>query len=86
LANKPAKMRMCISCRAARPQNEMHRLVRTPEGEARIDNVGSADGRGAYLCKNRACIEKAQLQRRAERALSCRVPTEIYEQLGEMYA
>lgn len=86
MANKPAKMRMCISCRAARPQNEMHRLVRTPEGAAALDTSGRADGRGAYLCKNPACIEKAQLQRRAERALSCRVPAEIYEQLGEMYA
>lgn len=86
MANKPAKMRTCISCRAARPQNEMHRVVRTPEGGVRIDTEGRADGRGAYLCKDKACIEKAQLQRRVERALSCRVDTEIYTQLGETYA
>ena len=86
MANKPAKMRMCISCRAAKPQNEMIRIVRTPSGEAMVDTVGRKDGRGAYLCKNKACIEKAQLQKRAERALSCRVPQEIYEQLGETYA
>ncbi len=86
MANKPAKMRMCISCRAAKPQNEMIRIVRTPSGEAMVDAVGRMDGRGAYLCKNKACIEKAQLQRRTERALSCRVPAEIYEQLGETYA
>lgn len=86
MANKPAKMRMCISCRAARPQNEMHRLVRTPDGVAALDETGRADGRGAYLCKDMACILRAQQQRRAERALSCRVPAEIYTQLGEMYA
>lgn len=86
MANKPAKMRMCISCRAAKPQSEMHRLVRTPEGTAALDMTGRADGRGAYLCKAQACIERAQLQRRAERALSCSVPAEIYTQLGEMNA
>ncbi len=86
MANKPAKMRMCISCRAAKPQNEMHRLVRLPEGNVILDADGRADGRGAYLCKDRACIEKAQLQRRAERALSCQIDAEVYKKLGEMYA
>ncbi len=86
MANKPAKMRMCISCRAAKPQSEMIRLARTKEGEACLDESGKLDGRGAYLCKDRGCIEKAQLGKRVERALSCRASAEIYTQLGEKYA
>ncbi len=86
MANKPKKTRMCISCRGAGTKDSLVRLVRTPDGTARIDETGNAPGRGAYLCKTRACIEKAAMQRRAERALSCRVGEEIYKQLGEMYA
>ncbi len=86
MANKPAKTRMCISCRAARRQEEMHRIMRRTDKTAAIDESGKLGGRGAYLCKSRACIEKAQQQRRVERALSCHVPAEVYEQLGERYA
>lgn len=86
MANKPAKMRMCISCRAAHPMDEMHRVARGPSGTVFLDESGRADGRGAYICKNRECMEKAITQRRIERALSCRVPAEVYTQLGEIYA
>ena len=86
MANKPAKMRMCISCRTAKPQKEMHRLVRTPEGTVMLDEGGRADGRGAYLCKDSACIERAKQQRRAERALAASIDAEIYKQLGDRYA
>ena len=86
MANKPAKMRMCICCRTGRSQTEMYRLVRTPDGEVCVDETGKANGRGAYVCKDPACIEKAKLQRRADRALSAKVPLEIYEQLGEEHA
>lgn len=77
---------MCISCRTARPQTEMYRLVRTPEGKVLLDETGRADGRGAYLCKEAACIERAALQRRGERALSSAIDAEIYKQLGDKHA
>ena len=77
---------MCISCRAAHGQDEMIRLVRTKEGAVQLDESGKLDGRGAYICKKRACIEKAMRERRGERALSCKVPAEIYTKLGDEYA
>jgi len=86
LANKPKETRMCITCRHSGTKESMVRLVRTQEGTAVIDETGKMPGRGAYLCKNKNCIEKAAIQRRAERALSCRVGEELYRQLGEMYA
>ena len=64
----------------------MIRLVRTAEGVAAYDESGRQNGRGAYICKCRACIEKAHLGRRADRALRCRVPEELYKELGEQYA
>ena len=81
MANKPKETRICMSCRTAAPRNAMIRIVRKPSGEVVLDGDGRIDGRGAYLCKNKACIEKAILQKRVERALSCRVAETIYKQL-----
>ena len=86
MANKPAKTRMCIACRTPHEKSEMQRVVRTASGEAVLDKTGKTAGRGAYICKNHTCIEKAANGKKIERALSCRIDTEIYTQLGEMYA
>ncbi len=61
-------------------------MARSPEGSVYLDEKGRTDGRGAYICKNRECVEKAITQKRLERALSCRVDAEVYTQLGEIYA
>ena len=34
-------------------------MVRTPEGNVDVDPTGKRNGRGAYLCANPACWEKA---------------------------
>ncbi len=51
--------RTCVACRRIRPQRELVRLVRRPGGEIEIDTAGKKEGRGAYLCPERACWEKA---------------------------
>ncbi len=51
--------RICIACRAVRPKRELVRLVRTTSGEVMVDETGKRNGRGAYLCRNRACWEHA---------------------------
>jgi uncharacterized protein len=35
------------------------RIVRTPEGKVEIDPSGRANGRGAYLCENPKCWDRA---------------------------
>lgn len=37
----------------------MIRVVRSPEGHAHPDTTGKAHGRGAYLCRERRCWERA---------------------------
>ena len=50
--------RTCVVCREARPKRQFTRLVRTPEG-IRIDPTGKLAGRGAYLCDQATCWQKA---------------------------
>ncbi|HCB91859.1 MAG TPA: DUF448 domain-containing protein, partial [Ruminococcaceae bacterium] len=39
--------------------------------------------RGAYLCRDAACLKAARKARRLERAFSCKIPDEVYDRLEE---
>ena len=51
--------RKCVGCGEIRPKAEMMRVVRNSEGEISLDATLRANGRGAYICKDAACIKKA---------------------------
>ena len=65
------------------PKKELVRVVRTPEDTVFLDTTGRANGRGAYLCKKSACLEKAIKSRALERALEISIPPETYDLLRE---
>ena len=58
LKNKTPQ-RKCIGCNESKPKKELIRIVRTPEGEMLLDSTGRANGRGAYICNNIDCLQKA---------------------------
>ena len=84
---KHVPQRMCVVCRTARPKRELVRIVRlaTPgdEGVVVVDETGKRSGRGAYLCRQRACWGTAQTRRQLERALKVTMTDEIVNQLRE---
>ena len=84
---KTIPIRQCIGCREQKPKPELIRVVRSPSGEVSLDPRGKASGRGAYLCRDAACLKKAMKSRALERALSVAIPQEIFERLlSEMEA
>jgi predicted RNA-binding protein YlxR (DUF448 family) len=56
---KHIPQRTCVVCRRTFPKRELNRIIRSPEGEIRYDASGKAAGRGAYLCHDLTCWEKA---------------------------
>lgn len=76
-------MRTCIGCGQSRPKQEFVRVIRTPEGEIRLDTTGRANGRGAYLCADPACLMRAQKRHALTRALKTEIPHAIYETLAQ---
>ncbi|NMD42573.1 MAG: YlxR family protein [Firmicutes bacterium] len=62
-------LRICVGCRTKKPKRELIRLVRTPEGELRLDPGGKISGRGAYICRQQSCLEEALKGRRLEKNL-----------------
>jgi predicted RNA-binding protein YlxR (DUF448 family) len=51
--------RTCVICRETRPKRALTRLVRTQDEGVQIDPTGKRAGRGAYLCDNPECWQKA---------------------------
>ncbi|MDQ0507812.1 Protein of uncharacterised function (DUF448) [Aedoeadaptatus ivorii] len=82
---KPKKipMRKCVGCGVAKPKAELMRVVRNQEQEVFIDETGKANGRGAYICKDEACLHKAQKSKAFHRALGAEIPAATFEVLRE---
>ncbi len=72
---------MCTGCMEMKPKKELIRVVKSKENEISIDLVGKKPGRGAYVCKDRACLEKAFKTKRLSRNLETPISEEIYDEL-----
>ena len=83
MQQKKIPMRQCLGCREMKPKKELIRVVRPPDGGAPfLDFRGKDNGRGAYVCPNRACLKKAAKSRALERALDAVIPEEVHAQLA----
>ena len=74
-------MRKCTGCQQVKEKRQLLRVVRDPEGAVSIDRTGRKSGRGAYLCEDMTCLEKAIKTRALERSLETDISPEVYENL-----
>lgn len=80
---KKIPMRQCIGCREMKSKKELIRVIRTPEQEIKIDATGKQNGRGAYICRNVLCLNKAIKCKALNRAFACEIPEEVTDLLVE---
>lgn len=78
-------MRQCTGCREMKSKKEMLRVLKTAENEIVLDATGKKNGRGAYLCFSKECLEKAMKSRGLERSLKAAIPQEVYENLKKEF-
>lgn len=78
-------MRQCTGCREMKSKKEMMRVLRTPEGEIILDSTGKKNGRGAYLCRDASCLEKAIKNKGLERSLKVSISQEVYQELKKEF-
>ena len=81
---KKVPCRTCVVSKEKLPKKELGRIVRTPEGEVKIDETGKMNGRGAYLKKDLEVFNKAQKSKILDRHLEVSVPDSIFESLKEL--
>ena len=78
---KKIPMRRCLGCMQSKPKKDLCRIVKSKDGKIIIDITGKADGRGAYICYDKECLEKAFKNRRLQKEFEMKVEDEIYEEL-----
>ena len=81
MAEKKTPMRKCLGCNEMKPKKELIRAVKSPEGEISLDLTGKKSGRGAYICPDKACFDKARKGKRIERALDTKIPEAVYDDM-----
>ena len=74
---------MCNGCQEMKPKKELIRIVKSPEGILSVDLTGKKPGRGAYICKDTLCLEKAIKSKRLNKNLETAIGEEIYAKLKD---
>ena len=86
---KKAPIRRCTGCGERKDKKDLIRIVRTvnenEEVSFRLDRTGKLQGRGAYLCDNRACFDAAVKRKGLERSFHASIPAKVYETLEKEF-
>ncbi|MEG1592879.1 MAG: YlxR family protein [Oscillibacter sp.] len=77
--HKKIPKRQCVGCREMKDKKFLLRVVKSPEGVVSLDFGGKKPGRGAYVCHEVACLQKARKSKALERALDTAIPPEVYD-------
>ena len=83
MQNRKIPFRKCMGCGEMKNRRELVRVVKNKDGEVSLDLTGKKAGRGAYICPQLSCLQKARKSRGFERALSCKIPEEVYDQMEQ---
>lgn len=78
---KETPLRMCVACRTMRPKTELFRITKPKTGEAVLAEQNYIEGRSAYVCRTKECLEKAFKTRGLERGLHAPLPDSLREAL-----
>ena len=62
-------------------KSELLRVVKNKDNIIKVDETGKQSGRGAYICYDMECLEKAQKSKKLEKTLEIKIEDEIYEQM-----
>ena len=84
MKNKKIPMRSCVVTREKLPKQELLRIVKTPDGKILIDESGKLNGKGAYIKKDIAVLEKAKKSKILERVLETAIDDNIYNMIYEI--
>jgi hypothetical protein len=66
-----------------KPKKELIRIVQKDDGNVVMDLSGKMNGRGAYICDDIQCFEKARKSKSIDRNYSTSIDDNLYNNLEE---
>ncbi len=78
---KTIPQRTCMGCGEKKEKKELIRVAKDKQNNITIDKTGKLNGRGAYICDNINCLEKAIKTKKLERTFEMQISKDIYENL-----
>ncbi len=82
---KKIPLRQCVGCGLMRGKKEMMRILKTAENEICLDVTGKKNGRGAYVCRSRECLQMTRKNRGLDRSFRMNIPDEVYDALEKEF-
>lgn len=76
---KKTPLRQCVGCREMKEKTSLVRIIKTPDNQILFDKSGKMNGRGAYICLDSNCFDKAVKNKGIERTLKCEIPVDVFE-------
>lgn len=74
-------MRQCVGCREMKQKNTLIRILKTDSEGFIVDVTGKKNGRGAYICPNADCFNKAVMTKGLERSFKMPIEDSVYDKL-----
>lgn len=84
MKNRKIPMRSCVVTREKLPKYELLRIVKTTDGNVLGDVSGKINGRGAYIKKDIAVLEKAIKSKILERQLETTISDDVYDEIRKI--
>ncbi len=81
---KKIPMRTCISCKQCKPKKDLIRIVKNND-DFLLDKSGKLNGRGAYICNNRECIEKLIKNKLLNKTFKQNISQDVYDKIKESF-
>ena len=78
---KKIPMRKCLATNESFPKKDLLRIVRTPEGEIKVDITGKLNGKGAYISKSVEALRLARKNAVLKKAFEVDIPASVYEEI-----
>ena len=81
---KKIPMRKCIATNEVCPKKELIRIVKTPEGDVKVDLTGKLNGKGAYIKKSNEALEIIKKKNLLSKLFDININEDIYLELEKI--
>lgn len=81
---KKIPMRRCLATNNSFPKNELLRIVRTPEGEIKVDTTGKLNGKGAYISKSLDALKVLKEKNLLSKTFEMDINDDVYKEIEKI--